>query len=162
MNKEQPEALRLAAWLNEGAWNKMTLGDVEAAGRELRRLHAENTRLLKAVDFLLDVYDESHMPEEHRAYVAEAFPAAIEEVRAALSNAKATGTPPIEASADHLLPYDVVVGGNTFRKGVRLSTFIHAAQYWHRTAFTELYELTDEQRTANLAALIVSANGATK
>lgn len=35
-----PEALRLAAWLNEGAWHKMTLGDVVAAGQELRRLHA--------------------------------------------------------------------------------------------------------------------------
>ena len=38
-----PEALRLAAWLNEGAWHTMTLGDVEAAGRELRRLHALTT-----------------------------------------------------------------------------------------------------------------------
>ena len=36
----QPEALRLAAWLNEGAWHQMRLGDVEAAGRELRRLHS--------------------------------------------------------------------------------------------------------------------------
>lgn len=36
----QPEALRLAAWLNEGAWLHMRLGDVEAAGRELRRLHS--------------------------------------------------------------------------------------------------------------------------
>lgn len=35
-----PEALRLAAWLTDGAWHKMRLGDVEAAGRELRRLHA--------------------------------------------------------------------------------------------------------------------------
>ncbi|MDX4955918.1 hypothetical protein [Delftia acidovorans] len=41
----QPEALRLAAWLNEGAWHQMRLGDVEAAGRELKRLHAENERL---------------------------------------------------------------------------------------------------------------------
>lgn len=41
----QPEALRLAAWLNEGAWLQMRLGDVEAAGRELKRLHAENERL---------------------------------------------------------------------------------------------------------------------
>jgi len=41
----QPEALRLAAWLNEGAWRQMRLGDVEAAGRELKRLHAENERL---------------------------------------------------------------------------------------------------------------------
>ena len=32
------EALRLAALLNEGAWHAMRLGDVEAAGRELRRL----------------------------------------------------------------------------------------------------------------------------
>ena len=35
-----PEALRLAARLTEGAWHKMTRGDVEAVGRELRRLHA--------------------------------------------------------------------------------------------------------------------------
>lgn len=39
----QPEALRLAAWLNEGAWHRMTLGDVNAAARELRRLHALTT-----------------------------------------------------------------------------------------------------------------------
>lgn len=43
-----PEALRLAAWLKEGAWNQMRLGDVEAAGRELKRLHAENERLRAA------------------------------------------------------------------------------------------------------------------
>ncbi len=43
--EKQPEALRLAAWLNEGAWHQMTLGDAEAAGRELRRLHAENVAL---------------------------------------------------------------------------------------------------------------------
>ncbi len=42
---QQPEALRLAAWLNEGAWRKMSLGDTEAAGRELRRQHAEITTL---------------------------------------------------------------------------------------------------------------------
>lgn len=45
----QPEALRLAAWLNEGAWHRMTLGDVYAAGRELRRLHAVNSELLVAL-----------------------------------------------------------------------------------------------------------------
>lgn len=42
---ELPEALRLAAWMNEGAWHSITLGDVWATGRELRRLHAENERL---------------------------------------------------------------------------------------------------------------------
>ncbi|WP_312836203.1 hypothetical protein [Comamonas sp.] len=41
----QPEALRLAAWLNEGAWHQMRLGDVLAAGRELRRQHAEIQQL---------------------------------------------------------------------------------------------------------------------
>lgn len=40
-----PEAIRLAAWMQEGAWHKITLGDVLATGRELRRLHAENQRL---------------------------------------------------------------------------------------------------------------------
>ncbi len=39
------EANRLAAWLTEGAWHQMTLGDVIAAGRELRRLQAENEAL---------------------------------------------------------------------------------------------------------------------
>ena len=41
----QPEALRLAAWLNEGAWHNITLGDVNAAGRELRRQHARIAEL---------------------------------------------------------------------------------------------------------------------
>ena len=41
----QPEALRLAAWLKEGAWHQMRLGDVEAAGRELRRQHSEIQQL---------------------------------------------------------------------------------------------------------------------
>ncbi len=45
----QPEALRLAAWLQEGAYYKMTFGDVEAAGRELRRLHADNQVMLQAL-----------------------------------------------------------------------------------------------------------------
>lgn len=40
MINKQPEALRLAAWLKEGAWHQMRLGDVEAAGRELVRQHA--------------------------------------------------------------------------------------------------------------------------
>ena len=45
----QPEALRLAAWLNEGAWHNITLGDVNAAGRELRKLQAETERLTAAL-----------------------------------------------------------------------------------------------------------------
>ncbi|SFF15181.1 DUF4406 domain-containing protein [Paracidovorax wautersii] len=45
-----PETLRLAAWLTEGAWYKMRLGDVEAAGREMKRLHEENKRLSAALD----------------------------------------------------------------------------------------------------------------
>lgn len=40
MTDKQPEALRLAAWLKEGAWHQMRLGDVEAAGRELIRQNA--------------------------------------------------------------------------------------------------------------------------
>ena len=42
------EALRLAAWLNEGAWHAMRLGDVEAAGRELRRLAGVEAELQQA------------------------------------------------------------------------------------------------------------------
>ena len=44
-DRTQPEALRLAAWLNEGAWHQMRLGDVEAAGRELRRQHTRIAEL---------------------------------------------------------------------------------------------------------------------
>ena len=44
----QTEAHRLVTWLkNEGAWHQMTLGDVEAAGRALLRLQAENLELRK-------------------------------------------------------------------------------------------------------------------
>ena len=40
------EAHRPITWLkNEGAWHQMTLGDVEAVGRELLRLRAENLEL---------------------------------------------------------------------------------------------------------------------
>jgi hypothetical protein len=42
------EALRLAAWMNEGAWHSMRLGDVEAAGRELRRLAGVEAELQQA------------------------------------------------------------------------------------------------------------------
>lgn len=45
-----PEPLRLAAWLTEGAWYKMRLGDVEAAGREMKRLYEENERLSAALN----------------------------------------------------------------------------------------------------------------
>jgi hypothetical protein len=60
--------------------------------------------------------------------------------------ASATGAEPV-------LPYDVVVGGNTFRQGVKLSTFILAAKGWHRSAYADGYALTDEQKAANLRQL---------
>jgi len=42
------EALRLAAWMNEGAWHAIRLGDVEAAGHELRRLAGVEAELQQA------------------------------------------------------------------------------------------------------------------
>lgn len=48
-NNEQAEAYRLAAWLTEGAFYKMKLGDVESAGRELRRQHEEIKTLRAAL-----------------------------------------------------------------------------------------------------------------
>lgn len=51
------------------------------------------------------------------------------------------------------LPCDITVGGGTFRKGVKLITFVEAARRWHREAFPDFYTLTDEQKAANLAAL---------
>jgi len=44
------EALRLAAWMNEGAWHAIRLGDVEAAGHELRRLAGVEAELQGARD----------------------------------------------------------------------------------------------------------------
>lgn len=49
MSDKKPEALRLAAWLNEGAWRSIRLIDVEAAGRELRRQHAVIDGLVAAL-----------------------------------------------------------------------------------------------------------------
>lgn len=68
------------------------------------------------------------------------------------------------AIADHLsaqqagtveprLPHDVKVGHTTFRKGVTLSTFVGAAQRWHRAAYPYGYTLTDEQKAENLRLL---------
>ena len=45
-----PKAIRLAAWLTEGAFYKMTLGDVESAGRELRRLYESNLEFLELLE----------------------------------------------------------------------------------------------------------------
>lgn len=58
------------------------------------------------------------------------------------------------------LPCDVTVGGGTFRKGVRLGTFVEAARRWHREANPDFYTLTDEQKAANLAHLRPMADAA--
>jgi len=44
------EAYRLAAWLQEGAWHQMTLGDVEKAGRLLIKLQERLVELEKEYD----------------------------------------------------------------------------------------------------------------
>lgn len=44
------EAYRLAAWLQEGAWHKMTIGDVEKAGRLLIKLQERLVSLEKEYD----------------------------------------------------------------------------------------------------------------
>lgn len=49
------------------------------------------------------------------------------------------------------LPCAVTVGHIPFRQGVSLATFVLAARRWHREAFPEAYELTEEQRALNLA-----------
>ena len=80
MTDKQPEALRLAAWLNEGAWHKMTLGDVERAGRELRRLSQHEAALeewLKKTEWV----QKTQQPGEagkHRADVLRDRIAALE------------------------------------------------------------------------------------
>ena len=76
-----------------------------------------------------------------------AVSAAMKNLSAALSAQVAAG------QGEPSLPHDVTVGGTTFRKGVRLSTFILAAQRWHREAFPDAYLLTAEQKDENLAAL---------
>lgn len=82
-----PEALRLAAWLTEGAWHKMTLGDVEAAGRELRRLHAivasapvaptDENRALDLLAAMFDAYESGVQcyedPEDQTGYLGHAL-----------------------------------------------------------------------------------------
>ena len=57
------------------------------------------------------------------------------------------------------LPCDVVVGGGTFNKGVKLGTFVKAAQRWHQAAHPDFYTLTDAEKAANLARLQVPAPG---
>lgn len=42
---QQPEALRLSAWLQDGTFHHMTLGDAILAGRELRSQHARLAEL---------------------------------------------------------------------------------------------------------------------
>lgn len=42
---QHPEALRLSAWLQDGTFHRMTLGDAILAGRELRAQHARIAEL---------------------------------------------------------------------------------------------------------------------
>lgn len=60
------EAYRLAAWLQEGAWHQMTLGDVEKAGRLLIKLQERLVSLEKE-------YDESmvHQNNQYKRRVDE-------------------------------------------------------------------------------------------
>lgn len=71
----QPEALRLAAWLNEGAWHNITLGDVNAAGRELCRQHARIAELeaelvREAQRTAAEKQRADQMTEQHRMQAA--------------------------------------------------------------------------------------------
>ncbi|MGJ7497508.1 hypothetical protein ACSFA8_20870 [Variovorax sp. RT4R15] len=60
---------------------------------------------------------------------------------------------PQQGAPEAVLPHDVVVGHATFRKGVKLSTFILAAQGWHRVAYADVYALTAEQKAENFRRL---------
>jgi molybdopterin converting factor small subunit len=81
------EAYRLAAWLKEGAWHKMTLGDVESSGRLLKKLqdrlvemeeeyaasmdhqnNAYNRRVAERDELQLQV---NHWIEKHDALLAQ-------------------------------------------------------------------------------------------
>ncbi len=48
-----------------------------------------NAEMLAAIEFLLDVHDESHLPEENHVYIPGSFKAAIAQVRRAMYRAKA-------------------------------------------------------------------------
>ena len=84
----QPEALRLAAWLNEGAWHNITLGDVNAAGRELRRLHARITELDAEKASLRDALSDIASGEITRSHCTG--PHCVEEVGVATADEMAS------------------------------------------------------------------------
>ena len=99
----QTEAHRLVTWLkNEGAWHQMTLGDVEAAGRALLRLQAENLELRKDAEryqWLRERYTAVNFDWEESGlqaviFTAEDFPIASascdETIDAAIDAAKDT------------------------------------------------------------------------
>jgi hypothetical protein len=101
-----------------------------------------------ALSWVLYWYIEVYTPRKHwREAEAEAT---------AILGFRPPNYPPRPPSAepfDMPLPCDVKVGAVTFRKGVRLGTFVDAARRWHREAFPEGYTLTAEQKAANLARL---------
>ena len=56
----KPEWERLAAWLNEGAWHKMTLGDVVSAGIWIRRLGEENAKQAEQIKAVTHLVTQLH------------------------------------------------------------------------------------------------------
>lgn len=103
---------------------------------------------------------ETHGSKEHLGLSfsfdqLEEFAAALAAAKAHPEAAQAEPAPSPDSTQvpTEALPYDVTIGGNTFRKGVSLSTFVKAAQSWHRAAYPDGYTLTEEQKAANLARL---------
>ena len=88
-----------------------------------------------------------HEPTGTNLFDADQARKMLEHVLAAPTHERAAPAP------EPVLPYDVTVGGGTFRKGVKLATFVLAAQRWHRAANPELYTLTAEQKAENLRQL---------
>lgn len=74
-------------------------------------------------------------------------------IKAGVEGASDLGRTAPAAPQEATLPYDITAGGGTFRKGVKLSTFVMAAQAWHRQANPKFYTLTDEDKAENLRKL---------
>ncbi len=97
-------------------------------------------------------HPSKHTDAEHAAWLADKIVSGGDYAKEAadmLRRWPAQGA----ARAVATLPYDVKVGGATFREGVALDTFIEAARRWHREAFPDVYNLTPEQKAHNLAVL---------
>jgi hypothetical protein len=86
MSTQQPEALRLAERLENHFY--CTIGEMDQAAAELRRLHSVNAELLEALKYFVDFPEDTFDGNEDFAFTMTVRMKLMREARSAIAKAQ--------------------------------------------------------------------------